>query len=128
MFALYSELQEVISRGSVLFIDELNARLHPLLVRNFIMIFLNNETNFNHAQLIFTTHDTWQLSSQLLRRDEIWFTEKDKQGISTLYSLADFIDEDGSRIRKDESYEKNYLLGKYGAIPMLKTIDLLREG
>ena len=127
MFALYSELQEVISRGSVLFIDELNARLHPLLVRNFILIFLNPETNVNHAQLIFTTHDTWQLSNQLLRRDEIWFTEKDKQGVSTLYSLADFIDEDGTRIRKDESYEKNYLLGKYGAIPTLKTIDLIRE-
>ena len=127
MFALYSELQEVISRGSVLFIDELNARLHPLLVRNFIMIFLNRETNVNHAQLVFTTHDTWQLSNQLLRRDEIWFTEKDKQGVSTLYSLADFIDEDGSRIRKDESYEKNYLLGKYGAIPTLKTIDMFRE-
>ena len=127
MFALYSELQAVISRGSVLFIDELNARLHPLLVRNFIMIFLNRETNVNHAQLVFTTHDTWQLSNQLLRRDEIWFTEKDKQGVSTLYSLADFIDEDGSRIRKDESYEKNYLLGKYGAIPTLKTIDMFRE-
>ena len=83
-------------------------------------------TEFN-AQLIFTTHDTWQLSNQLLRRDEIWFTEKDKQGVSTLYSLADFIDEDDTRIRKDESYEKNYLLGKYGAIPTLKTIDLIRE-
>lgn len=127
MFALFSELQEVISKGSVLFIDELNARLHPLLVRSFIMIFLNRETNVNHAQLVFTTHDTWQLSNQLLRRDEIWFTEKDKQGVSTLYSLADFIDEDGSRIRKDESYEKNYLLGKYGAIPTLKTIDMFRE-
>ena len=127
MFALYSELQEVISKGSVLFIDELNARLHPLLVPNFILIFLNPEINVNHAQLIITTHDTWQLSNQLLRRDEIWFTEKDKQGISTLYSLADFIDEDGSRIRKDENYEKNYLLGKYGAIPTLKTIDIFQE-
>lgn len=127
MFALYSELQEVISKGSVLFIDELNARLHPLLVRNFILIFLNPEINVNHAQLIITTHDTWQLSNQLLRRDEIWFTEKDKQGISTLYSLADFVDEDGSRIRKDENYEKNYLLGKYGAIPTLKTIDIFQE-
>ena len=127
MFALYSELQEVISKGSVLFIDELNARLHPLLVRNFILICLNPEINVNHAQLIITTHDTWQLSNQLLRRDEIWFTEKDKQGISTLYSLADFVDEDGSRIRKDENYEKNYLLGKYGAIPTLKTIDIFQE-
>ena len=107
--------------------DELNARLHPLLVRNFIVTFLNPQINKNHAQLIFTTHDTWQLSNQLLRRDEIWFTEKDDLGLSTLYSLADFVDEDGIRIRKDESYEKNYLLGKYGAIPSLKTIDFLKE-
>ena len=127
MFALYPELQEVLQKGSVYFIDELNARLHPLLVRNFILIFLNPELNVNHAQLIFTTHDTWQLSNQLLRRDEIWFTEKDSDGVSTLYSLADFVDDDGSKIRKDESYEKNYLLGKYGAIPTLKTIDLLKE-
>lgn len=127
MFALYSDLQEVLSKGSIYFIDELNARLHPLLVRNFILIFLNPEINVNHAQLIFTTHDTWQLSNQLLRRDEIWFTEKDAQGLSTLYSLADFVDEDGVRIRKDESYEKNYLLGKYGAIPTLRTIDILGE-
>ncbi len=127
MFALYPELQEVLSKGSVFFIDELNARLHPLLVRNFLLTFLNPKINTNHAQLIFTTHDTWQLSNQLLRRDEIWFTEKNEQGISTLYSLADFIDEDGSRIRKDESYEKNYLIGKYGAIPTLKSINVFKE-
>lgn len=127
MFALYPELQEVLNHGGVFFIDELNARLHPLLVRNFILTFLNLENNVNHAQLVFTTHDTWQLSNQLLRRDEIWFTEKDEDGLSTLYSLADFVDEDGSRIRKDESYEKNYLLGKYGAIPSLKTIEFSKE-
>ena len=127
MFALYPELQDVLEKGSVFFVDELNARLHPLLVRNFILTFLNPEINKNHAQLVFTTHDTWQLSNQLLRRDEIWFVEKDMRGISTLYSLADFIDEDGSRIRKDESYEKNYLIGKYGAIPTLKSIDIFRE-
>lgn len=124
MFSLYPELQKVLERGSVFFIDELNARLHPLLVRNFVITFLNPEINKNHAQLIFTTHDTWQLSNQLLRRDEIWFVEKNSQQISTLYSLADFVDEDGSRIRKDESYEKNYLIGKYGAIPTLKNIHI----
>ena len=127
MFALYPELQEVLEKGSVFFIDELNARLHPLLVRNFLLIFFNPEINVNHAQIIFTTHDTWQLSNQLLRRDEIWFVEKNEKGISTLYSLADFVDEDGTRIRKDESYEKNYLIGKYGAIPTLKSIDILKE-
>ncbi|MDY2958122.1 AAA family ATPase [Floccifex sp.] len=127
MFALYPGLQEVLEKGSVFIIDELNARLHPLLVRNFLLTFLNPEMNKNHAQLIFTTHDTWQLSNQLLRRDEIWFVKKDESGISTLYSLADFVDEDGDRIRKDESYEKNYLLGKYGAIPSLKSISVLDE-
>lgn len=127
MFALYPELQDVLEKGSVFFIDELNARLHPLLVRNFLLTFLNPEINTNHAQLIFTTHDTWQLSNQLLRRDEVWFTEKDEQGISKLYSLADFVDESGTRIRKDESYEKNYLIGKYGAIPTLKSIDIFKE-
>lgn len=128
MFALYPELQDVLEKGSVFFIDELNARLHPLLVRNFLLTFLNPEINTNHAQLIFTTHDTWQLSNQLLRRDEVWFIEKDGQGISKLYSLADFVDESGGRIRKDESYEKNYLIGKYGAVPTLKSIDLFKEG
>ena len=127
MFALYPELQEVLEKGSVFFIDELNARLHPLLVRNFLLTFLNPNINVNHAQLVFTTHDTWQLSNQLLRRDEIWFVEKDDRGVSTLYSLADFVDEDGARIRKDESYEKNYLIGKYGAIPTLKSIDMFKE-
>jgi len=128
MFSLYPLLQAVLRGGGVFFVDELNARLHPLLVRNVILTFLNPETNPMHAQLIFTTHDTWQLSTHLLRRDEIWFTEKGEDEVSSLYSLADFADEDGVKIRKDESYEKNYLLGKYGAIPALKTIDLLKGG
>ncbi|MBU2704018.1 AAA15 family ATPase/GTPase [Sporomusaceae bacterium BoRhaA] len=127
MFALYPSLQEVLENGSVLFVDELNARLHPLLVRNFILTFLNPKLNPEHAQLIFTTHDTWQLSNKLLRRDEIWFTEKDKNGISNIYSLVDFVNEDGLKIRKDESYEKNYLIGKYGAIPSLKSIQIFKE-
>ena len=127
MFALYPDLQEVLEKGSVFFIDELNARLHPLLVRNFVLTFLNPEINKNHAQLLFTTHDTWQLSNQLLRRDEIWFVKKDERGVSELYSLADFVDEEGARIRKDESYEKNYMVGKYGAIPMLKALDIFKD-
>lgn len=122
MFAIYPALHSVMEKGGVLFIDELNGRLHPLLVRNFILTFLNPDININHAQLILTTHDTWQLSNQLLRRDEVWFTEKDEQGLSTLYSLADYVSEEGTRIRKDENYEKNYLLGKYGAIPELDLI------
>jgi len=127
MFALYPMLQDVLSTGGVLFVDELNARLHPLLVRTFVITFLNPEINTKHAQLIFTSHDSWQLNGNMLRRDEIWFTEKDYDGVSTLYSLADFVDEDGVKIRKDENYEKNYLLGKYGAIPTLKYFDMFKE-
>lgn len=127
MFSLYPVLNEVLETGSVLFIDELNARLHPLLVRSFIITFLDSTINTNHAQLVFSTHDSWQLSKELLRRDEIWFTEKDKDGVSTLYSLADFVDEDGIKIRKDENYEKNYLLGRYGAIPSLKVLNMFKE-
>ena len=127
MFAHYQSLQNVLEKGSVLFVDELNARLHPLLVRNFILTFLNPELNPKHAQLVFTTHDTWQLANNLLRRDEIWFVEKNKFGVSNLYSLADFINEDGTKIRKDESYEKNYLIGKYGAIPSLKSFEIFKE-
>ncbi len=127
MFALYPLLEDVLANGGVFFVDELNARLHPLLVRSFIITFLNPEINKNNAQLIFTSHDSWQLNSNLLRRDEIWFTEKNVDGVSTLYSLADFFDEDGVKIRKDENYEKNYLLGKYGAIPSLKYFDVFKE-
>lgn len=127
MFALYPMLQYVLSNGGVLFIDELNARLHPLLVRTFIITFLDLNINTKHAQLIFTSHDSWQLNGSMLRRDEIWFTEKDSAGVSNLYSLADFVNEDGVKIRKDENYEKNYLLGKYGAIPTLKHFDMFKE-
>ena len=124
MFALYPSLQEALETGGLLCVDELNARLHPLLVRSFLITFLNPKINKKHAQIIFTTHDTWQLSNNLLRRDEIWFTDKASDGATTLYSLADFVDEDGIKIRKDESYEKNYLLGKYKAIPSLKAFDM----
>ncbi len=127
MFSLFPSLQEVFKQGSVLFIDELNAKLHPLLVRNIILSFLNPEINTRNAQLIFTTHDIWQLSNDLLRRDEIWFVEKDKNGQSSLYSLADFVDDSGAKIRKDESFAKNYLTGKYGAIPSLKVLSMLKE-
>jgi hypothetical protein len=127
MFALYPLLQSVLNNGSVLFVDELNARLHPLLVRTFIVTFLNPDINKNNAQLIFTSHDSWQLNSNLLRRDEVWFTEKTGEGVSTLYSLVDFVEEDGTKIRKDENHEKNYLLGKYGAIPSLKYFDMFRD-
>ena len=127
MFALYPALHDVLETGGVLFIDELDARMHPLLVRNFILTFLNQESNPKHAQLIFVAHNSWQLSNNLLRRDEIWFVEKDDNGVSHLYSLAEFAEPDGVKIRKDANYERNYLLGRYGAIPRLEHITFTQE-
>jgi hypothetical protein len=123
MFNLYPYFNNAILNGCLLFIDELNARLHPLLIRTIVQMFLDKDINKNKAQLIFTSHDVWQLKSDIMRRDEIWFTEKNDKGISNLYSLSDFIDEDGVKVRKDEDYQKNYILGKYGAIPNLKGFE-----
>ena len=117
--------QSVGDRG-VLFVDELNARLHPLLVRTFVITFLNQETNPNHAQLIFTSHDSWQLNSNILRRDEVWFSEKAANGISTSIRLRILLMKMVRKSAKDENYEKNYLLGRYGAIPQCSTLMCLR--
>ena len=125
MFALYPSLKDVLDNGGTLFIDELNARLHPLLVRNIILTFLSPEINTQNAQLIFTTHDIWQFSNELLRRDEIWLVKKNRDGVSELYSLADFKDEDGNKVRRDEALSKKYLTGNYGAIPALKPMKML---
>jgi AAA15 family ATPase/GTPase len=125
MFAMYPALKDVLDLGGTLFVDELNARLHPLLVRNIILTFLSPEINTQNAQLIFTTHDIWQFSNELLRRDEIWMVNKDRDGISELYSLADFKDEEGNKVRRDEAISKNYLTGNYGAIPALKPMKML---
>ena len=123
MFRLYPYIQKVMEKGSLFIVDELNARLHPLLVRNFVLTFLDPKINKNHAQLIFTTHDTWHLSNNLLREDEIWFVEKDQNGISSLYSLSDF--KDNVKTGDTADYEELYLTGRYGAIPKLKLINFL---
>lgn len=117
MFALYQFIQDCIERGSVLLVDELNSRLHPLLVRNILITFFNPKVNIHHAQIIFTSHDLWQLKNNILRKDEIWFTDKDNDGISTLYSLADF-----EGVESESNYVENYMLGQYGAIPSLKAL------
>lgn len=126
MFALYPSLKVALDQGSTLFIDELNARLHPLLVRNIILTFLSPEINTRNAQLIFTTHDIWQFSNELLRRDEIWMVNKNRDGVSELYSLVEFKDEEGNKVRRDEALAKNYLTGNYGAIPALKPMKMLK--
>lgn len=125
MLALYEPLKYVLDHGSVMFIDELNDCLHPLLVRNIILTFLAPEINANHAQLILTSHDVWQFSNELLRRDELWITDKSRDGVSTLYSVADFKDEEGKKIRRNEAIGKNYLVGNYGGIPALKPLTMM---
>ncbi|WP_336038975.1 AAA family ATPase [Fusobacterium polymorphum] len=121
MFSLYQTLLDVLEKGGVFFADELDIKLHPLLMRNILLTFIDKEKNSNNAQLIFTTHNTIYMDMDLLRRDEIWFVEKDN-GVSNLYSLDDITNEKGEKVRKDSNYEKHYLLGNYGAIPNLKNL------
>ena len=113
LFAMSGPLVVALKRGDILIIDELDARLHPLLTQEIVRLFNEPEKNANHAQLIFVTQDTNLLDNQLLRRDQIWFVEKDRQGASHLYSLAEF------KVRNDATYEKDYIQGRYGAIPFL---------
>jgi AAA15 family ATPase/GTPase len=106
-------LLDTIETGSILVIDELDARLHPLLTRTIVALF-NSPANNKNAQLIFATHDTNLLNSSRFRRDQVWFTEKDQYGVSGLYSLIEL-----QGVRKEASFGKDYILGKYGAIPFI---------
>lgn len=112
-------LFEALNGGKLLIIDELDAKLHPILTRSIVQLFMNPTTNKKGAQLIFATHDTNLLNLKYLRRDQIWFTEKDKTESSDLYSLVEFKDETGAKIRNDRSIQKDYINGRYGAIPFL---------
>lgn len=125
MLYLYKDLKSTLQDGTPLWIDDLDSSLHPLLVRNLLLTFSSIETNPNGAQLIFTAHDVWELMNNSLRKDEVWFTEKTESS-SDLYSLSDFVlNRDNSHIGEDIA--RNYLLGKYGAIPSLKQINLAAE-
>lgn len=105
--------------GGLLVVDELDAKLHPILTRRLVQLFNNPETNPNQAQLIFATHDTNLLSTEIFRRDQIWFAEKDNVEQTDLYSLVEFKLPDGTIPRKDSNLEKNYIQGRYGAIPFI---------
>ncbi len=122
-FALTAPIMSVLDHGMILVADELDAKLHPNLVCSLISLFNSSISNKNSAQLIFNTHDTNLLDSGLFRRDQIWFTQKDRYGASTVYSLAEF----KSAVRKNEDFEKNYINGKYGGIPALKDFQNLYE-
>ena len=114
IFALAGPILNALRDGKVFIIDELDARLHPLITEAIIRLFNSNETNPNNAQLVFTTHDTNLLTNKLFRRDQIWFTEKNKYGATDLYSLAEI-----KNVRSDAAFEKDYITGRYGAIPFI---------
>lgn len=113
-FGLAGPLLDILENGRLMVVDELDSSLHPLLVQRVVEMFQSPETNRKGAQLIFTTHDVSLLDSNRMRRDQIWFTEKDNEQVSHLFSLLDFSP------RKGEALEKNYLGGRYGGIPILE--------
>ena len=112
LFELSPFIYEALKEGRPIIIDEFDARFHPLLTKKILELFNSNQNS--KSQLLFTTHDTNLLSADLLRRDQIEFVEKDKYGASHLYSLVQF-----KGIRNNASFEKDYIQGKYGAIPFL---------
>lgn len=103
---------DTLRSGKLLVVDELDSRLHTNVIKQLIRFF--HATNHLNAQLIFAVHDTNILSKDYFRRDQIWFIEKNQFGASELYSLGDFKSE---KVRKKSAYEKNYTVGKYGAVP-----------
>ena len=101
---------KAMEEGALLLVDEIESSMHPLLTRHL----KDPQINTKHAQLIFTTHDTGLLDLTLLRRDQIWFAEKDERTMQTeVYALVDFSP------RKGENISKGYLQGRYGAIPFI---------
>ena len=115
VFTFIPFIANTLNKQKVLIVDELDKSLHPFLVQYIVEMFNNPEINKNGSQLIFNTHDTNLLNLNILRRDQIWFTEKNNEtGESSLYSLSDF------SVRKKEIVEKGYMLGRYGAVPFIK--------
>jgi len=114
MLELLGPIWEVLQKGAVLIMDELDTSLHAYITRALVRLFNSPETNPNGAQIVFTTHDTSLLDLTIFRRDQIWFTEKDRSGASDLYSLQDYSP------RKGEAIQKGYLAGRYGSIPLIE--------
>lgn len=123
LFELAGPLFDSLRKGKLLVVDELDAKMHPLISQHIIKLFNSKKSNPHHAQLLFTTHDTNLLSSHLLRRDQIWFTEKDKTEATDLYSLMHIVLPDGTKPRGDGNLERNYIKGRYGAVPYLRAFE-----
>lgn len=113
LFAFVGPILHTLREGDILFIDELDARLHPLITKTLVELFNSSETNPNNAQLIFTIHNTNLLTKKLFRQDQIWFVEKDQYGATDLYSLVEY------KLSNDIIFEGDYIKGRYGAIPFI---------
>lgn len=124
-FSLAGLIYHTLKQGGRLFIDEIEKSLHPLLCRIIIRLFQDEETNPKGAQLVFTTHNTSLLDKDFFRRDEVWFTEKDSACSTDVYSLVEYNLEKG-KARNDSSYGKDYIRGKYGALPYINFEDFAR--
>ena len=122
LFGLLPFIAKSLSVGTALVIDELDAKIHPVLLRYIIMMFNDMKINRHGAQLIFTSHDLSTMNSEVFRRDEIWFVAKGNKENSKLYSLVEFKNDKGESVRKDAKFDKQYLEGKYGADPYLRKI------
>lgn len=117
-FTFLGPVLETLSDGRILIVDELHNHLHPTMTRFIIELFHNEKINTKNAQLIFTTHETSVLSKDIFRKDQIYFCEKQNKA-TTIYSMSDF-----KGLRKNIDYEKSYLLGRFGALPRLKSIKV----
>jgi uncharacterized protein len=117
LFNMSGLLINILQAGEILIVDELDARLHPLISCAIVKLFNSPITNPRNAQLIFTTHDTNLLSANMFRKDQIWFTEKDRYGATDLYSLVEY------DIPDDAPFEQDYIAGKYGAIPFIGDLN-----
>lgn len=120
IFSISVPLFDILSRGAVLVVDELDSQLHPLLSQALVRLFTSEESNPHGAQLLFTTHDTRLLADDLLTSSQIWFTEKDSHEATDLYRLSDITMPDGSSLPRRQNMEQNYINGRYGAIPYFK--------
>jgi uncharacterized protein len=129
VFNISGPVFDVLKDGGVLVVDELDASLHPLLTLAITQLFHSADKNPNNAQLIFATHDTNLLTYGNFRRDQIYFVEKDKYGGSDLYSLVEYKEAGASTtVRKDRSFEKDYIQGRYGAIPFIGNLSNIGKG
>ncbi len=123
LMGLASFLLAALERGGTVVVDELDAKLHPKLLRYVILLFKNPEVNKGHAQLIFSSQDVSTMRNDVFRRDEIWFAARDEGEASQLWSLADIHEANGNLVSKNAAFDKQYLSGRYGADPYLTRIE-----